>query len=141
MAQMLSHWQDGRLKLYIIYRALNFRKNSPDLFLKGDYLPLKAQGDREKNLLAFARRQGNDWVLTAAARFYTQIASPDQPPSGGKVWGESVLVPPPEAPGKWLDILTGQTWEARKSAKTRILPIRSIFKHLPLAFLSGSHPS
>ncbi len=141
MAQMLSHWQDGRLKLYIIYRALNFRKNSPDLFLKGDYLPLKAQGDREKNLLAFARRQGNDWVLTAAARFYTQIASPDQPPSGGKVWGESVLVLPPEAPGKWLDILTGQTWEARKSAKTRILPIRSIFKHLPLAFLSGSHPS
>lgn len=138
ISQLLSHWGDGRLKLYITYRALNFRKDSPDLFLKGDYLPLAAQGERGNNLLAFARKQENHWVLAAAAKFYTQLASPGQPPIGGGAWGESVLVLPPEAPGQWVDILTGKNYETGKSAKPPTLPLRSIFQHLPLALLSGS---
>lgn len=138
---MLSHWEDGRLKLYIIYRALNFRKDYPDLFLQGDYLPLAAQGDRGKNLLAFARRLENHWVLAAAARFYTQLASPGRPPIGGEVWGESVLVLPPEAPRQWVDILTGKTYNAKESATSLTLPLQSICQHLPLAFLAGSPKS
>ncbi len=141
LAQMLSHWEDGRLKLYIIYRALNFRKDSPDLFLQGDYLPLAAQGDRGNNLLAFARKQENHWVLAAAARFYTQLASPGRPPIGGEAWGESVLVLPPEAPRRWVDILTGKTYNAKESATSLTLPLQSICQHLPLAFLAGSPKS
>ncbi len=138
IADMLSHWQDGRLKLYIIYRALNLRKDSPDLFRQGDYLPLEARGERGKNLLAFARRQGNAWVLAAAGRFYTQMATPGQPPVGRAAWGETLLSLPPEAPGKWLDILTGKSYEAGKSANLSTLPLQTIFHDLPLALLSGS---
>jgi len=92
-------------------------------------------------VLAFARKQENHWVLAAAARFYTQLASPGRPPTGGEVWGESVLVLPPEAPRQWVDILTGKTYNAKESATSLTLPLQSICQHLPLAFLAGSPKS
>ena len=54
ISEMLSNWEDGRIKLYVIYQALKFRKSFLDLFLHGDYLPLAAKGDRDDNILAFA---------------------------------------------------------------------------------------
>ena len=138
ISEMLSHWEDGRIKLYVIYQALNFRKSSLDLFLQGDYLPLAAQGDRGENILAFARKQENNWVLAVAARFFTQIANPGQPPIGREVWGESLLMLPLGAPGEWVDILTGKNHEADQSKPSPSLPLQKIFQNLPVAFLSGS---
>ncbi len=138
IAEMLSHWEDGRIKLYITYRALNFRKSFPELFLQGDYLPLAIQGDRGKNLLALARKQENHWVLAVAARFLTQIASPGQPPIGRQVWGKTGLRLPPEAPSTWVDALTGQNHDLGKSKPSSSLPLHKIFQHLPVALLSGS---
>jgi (1->4)-alpha-D-glucan 1-alpha-D-glucosylmutase len=138
IAQMLSHLEDGRLKLYLSFRALNFRKNFPDLFLQGDYLPLAAKGDRSENVLAFARQQENNWVLAVAARFFTQLATPGQSPIGEEVWGESILLLPPQAPVAWVDILTVKNHDADVSGKSLSLPLSRVFQHLPVAFLSVS---
>ena len=137
-SRLLSHWQDGRLKLYLIYRALNFRKTRQNLFRQGDYLPLTAQGDRQNNVVALARRQGNDWVLAVVGRFFTKIARPGQPPIGREVWGDGVLLLPPEAPGKWLDLFTDQTCVANEAESSKGLPLGQIFQDLPVALLSGS---
>jgi (1->4)-alpha-D-glucan 1-alpha-D-glucosylmutase len=138
ISEMLSRWEDGCIKLYIIYQTLNFRKSFLDLFLLGDYLPLAAAGDHSENILAFARKQENHWVLAVAARFFTQIANPGQPPIGREVWGENVLKIPQEAPVAWVDILTGKNHNADKSKLSLSLPLQKIFQHLPVAFLSGS---
>jgi (1->4)-alpha-D-glucan 1-alpha-D-glucosylmutase len=136
--ELLRHWQDGRIKLYVTYQALNFRKNYPHLFLQGDFFPLIVAGDREKNMLAFARRQENNWILAVAARFFTGIINPGQSPVGREVWGESVLILPPEGPVAWVDILTGEGHRAIESRQSTSLPLKKIFQHLPVAFLSGS---
>ena len=46
---------DGAIKLYITSRALQFRKNQFELFAKGVYVPLVAQGSKANHLVAFAR--------------------------------------------------------------------------------------
>ncbi len=138
LALMLPNWKDGRIKLYIMYQALKFRKSFLDLFLHGDYLPLAAKGGRDENILAFARKQENNWVLAVAARFFTQIANFGQLPIGQEVWWENVLMMPPEAPIAWVDILTGKNHISDKSKPSTSLPLQKIFQHLPVALLSGS---
>jgi (1->4)-alpha-D-glucan 1-alpha-D-glucosylmutase len=138
VGELISHWQDGRIKLFITHKAINFRRDNPDIFLQGDYLPLAAQGDREENILAFARRQGANWVLALTARFLTKIARPGQPAVGREAWGESALLLPLEAPVQWVDLLTGADHCAIASGPSITLPLKRIFQHLPLAFLSGS---
>jgi (1->4)-alpha-D-glucan 1-alpha-D-glucosylmutase len=136
--ELISRWADGRIKLYVTYKALNFRRDNPDLFLQGDYFPLAVEGGREKNILALARRQGPNWVLAVTARFLTKIAQPGQLAIGREVWGESVLRLPPEAPVRWIDILTEAEHCATESGPSLTLPLWRIFQHLPVAFLSNS---
>jgi (1->4)-alpha-D-glucan 1-alpha-D-glucosylmutase len=138
VCKLISRWADGRIKLYITYKALNFRKDNPDLFLQGDYSPLAAEGDREKNILALARRHGSNWALAVAARFLTHIAEPGRPAIGREVWGESVLRLPPKAPVRWIDTFTGVEHRAIESGPSLTLPLQRIFRHLPVAFLSNS---
>ena len=59
--KLLDSREDGRIKLYIIYRCLNFRRDRNDLFQRGDYRPLEAQGARARHVCAFTR-QANGWV-------------------------------------------------------------------------------
>ena len=138
VAGLLSHWQDGRLKLYVTYQGLKLRRNYPELFRQGDYLPLKVQGKRQNQVLALARRRGNDWVLAVAGRFFTAIPPTGQPPLGQEAWGNSMVILPPEAPVAWEDIFTGEVCEARKAATRKHLPLHKVLQHLPVAFLSGS---
>jgi (1->4)-alpha-D-glucan 1-alpha-D-glucosylmutase len=136
--RLLNHWQDGKLKLYVIYRTLNFRKTKPELFLQGGYLPLTATGNRGKNILAFARNWENHWVLAVAGRCFTEIAHPGQPPIGREAWGDSLLLLPPQAPVNWVDILTGKTYRVDGSAQSPSLPLHEIFAYLPVGLLSAS---
>lgn len=139
LSRLVSHWQDGRLKLYVTSRALNLRRARQELFLQGDYLPLTVRGERREHVVALARRQGDGWALAAAGRFFTAIASPGHPPLGSEVWGDSVLMLPPEAPREWQDAFSGQFVSADETASSKILPLRRLFQHLPVACLSSTN--
>ena len=45
----------GAIKMYLINRAMEFRRENPELFMRGDYLPLKVIGPRANHIVAFAR--------------------------------------------------------------------------------------
>src|SRR5204863_3312626 len=42
--QLLQNWPDGRIKMFLTQRALQFRAERADLFRSGNYLPLRANG-------------------------------------------------------------------------------------------------
>ncbi|MCL4502056.1 MAG: malto-oligosyltrehalose synthase, partial [Deltaproteobacteria bacterium] len=135
---LLSQWRDGRLKLYITYQGLKMRRNYPEIFRNGTYLPLTVQGKRQNQVVALARRHDNDWVLAVAGRFFATITPAGQAPVGQEIWGDSDIILPPEAPVAWEDIFTGKVWEAKEFATQRLLPLHKVLQHLPVAFLSGS---
>jgi (1->4)-alpha-D-glucan 1-alpha-D-glucosylmutase len=135
---LLSGWQDGRLKLFLTYRGLNFRRRHLDLFLEGDYLPLMAAGVRKEHLAAGTRCRGDEWVLAVAPRFFSKLAPTGTPPLGRKAWGEDLLLLPPESPAVWEDIFTGESLTLARVAQGRALALKEVFRHLPVALLAGT---
>ena len=135
--ELLVHWEDGRIKLYVTYKALNFRREHRGLFLEGEYIPLSGSGARKNNVVAFSRSKGNQWVLVAVPRLTAKMAAPGAP-LGERVWGESLLKIPPEAPRSWTNIFTGETLEIPRTPEPRNLPLNRIFSRFPVALLSSN---
>jgi len=62
---LLQTWRDGRVKQAPISTLLHVRKNTPELFARGAYVPLGVHGSRAKKVIAFVRSMGNDSALIA----------------------------------------------------------------------------
>ena len=50
---------DGRAKMWVIWRTLELRRDQPQLFELGQYLPLHASGARADHVVAYMRRHGD----------------------------------------------------------------------------------
>ncbi|MFQ5925926.1 MAG: malto-oligosyltrehalose synthase [Terriglobia bacterium] len=133
---LLADWRDGRVKLYLTYKALQFRRDHRELFLDGDYIPLQISGARKKHACAFARRQGEDWALVVVPRLATQLVAEEKFPLGDTVWGRSGVILPRQAPPRWLNVFTGETLEASSANRKSVLPLGSVLRNFPVALLT-----
>jgi malto-oligosyltrehalose synthase len=66
-------WQDGAAKQALIVQALGLRKAMPDLFAKGSYEPIGAQGPLANHVVAFLRRHESDALLVVVPRLPTGL--------------------------------------------------------------------
>lgn len=105
---LLRTREDGRIKMYLIASGLDARRENPELFRRGDYIPLETTGRWAHHVIAFARRRGPAWAITAVPRFLTAITNPGVDPLGKGVWEDTAVVLP-GAPEQWRNILTGET--------------------------------
>jgi (1->4)-alpha-D-glucan 1-alpha-D-glucosylmutase len=137
LGEMLEHWEDGRIKLFLVLKSLSLRQSNRELFLEGNYLPLQASGNESRHICGFARHKGAGWVVVVVPRFLTALVDSGEFPLREKVWGRSMLRLPKEAPGEWLNVLTGETLDARRSSGARSLPLAEVFKTFPLTLLAG----
>jgi (1->4)-alpha-D-glucan 1-alpha-D-glucosylmutase len=138
LERLLSNWQDGRIKLYLIMKALHFRRAHQEIFLKGAYIPLGATGAKARNLCAFVRVANSKWSMTAVPRLATQLVPVGTFPAGGRAWGSSALTLPSRAPDHWVNIHTGETLAAHRVKGKRLLLLREVFLRLPFALLTPS---
>jgi (1->4)-alpha-D-glucan 1-alpha-D-glucosylmutase len=128
--QLFSSKEDGRIKLFLTYELLQARKANLAVFQKGDYLPLEVSGKFKDHIVAFARSDGNKMAIAIAPRFLTSLIQPGEYPLGQKVWDDTCLQLPPEAPSAWKDAITEQMMQANGS-----LPVGEALKHFPVALL------
>ena len=133
---LLDHWQDGRIKIFVISRALNFRRAHAKLFMEGAYQQLPATGARKGNVFAFVRNQDGAWAVIAVPRLVTKLAPAGQPPVGKRVWAAGALHLPQEAPTDWVNILTGEKVQARVATQGHTLPLAEVFGTFPVALLT-----
>ncbi|UCC60804.1 MAG: malto-oligosyltrehalose synthase, partial [Dehalococcoidia bacterium] len=131
--ELLSTWEDGRVKLFIIYKALNTRQAYQDLFSDGDYIPHQAYGERTDHVCAFSRRRADCWALVATPRLVTKVVSVDQLPVGQDVWGDDYLMLPDNAPRDWKNIFTEE--HIQLTSKDICLPVSLAFNVFPVALL------
>jgi (1->4)-alpha-D-glucan 1-alpha-D-glucosylmutase len=132
---LLSHWQDGRIKLYLMAKLLQFRRAYADLFAFGEYVPLEAAGEMGKRVCAFARRRGRVWALAIVPRLVGQAAYHGYAPLGEARWGATALTLPAEAPRGWRDVVSGETLEGAPPTVPNRLSLGNVFKHFPVALL------
>jgi len=138
---LMRNATDGRIKTFIISRALGYRRNNREIFERGEYLPLSSGGERDGNLVSFARRLGDHAVIVVTARFFTQLADRSLLPLGAEVWGNTYLALPPELSGYYCDQFTGtRVFSVERQGQGQgqehfAMPISRVFAHLPVALL------
>jgi (1->4)-alpha-D-glucan 1-alpha-D-glucosylmutase len=126
-----------RLKLFVTYKSLVFRRSQRTLFELGTYIPVYAAGRRENHVAALARQAGDRWALAVAPRHLTGIIQPGALPLGESVWPDTKLVLPQEAPDRWVDIFTRAKISAVASKGEKLLPLSCALEHFPVALLVG----
>src|SRR5262249_13765085 len=108
--ELTEHREDGRIKLYLLTRALHCRREHPGLFTRGEYLPAHADADRDDNIWAFVRRHNGQVALAAAPRLLTRMLEPGDLPLGEIAWEEARLfLPEGVSERSWHNVFTGQT--------------------------------
>ena len=89
---LADHLEDGRCKLYLTWKVLQFRREHEELFRRGEYVPLRVSGEHASNLCAFARHHQGEWLITIAPRLYLRLLGQrEQPPLGADVWENTVI--------------------------------------------------
>jgi (1->4)-alpha-D-glucan 1-alpha-D-glucosylmutase len=131
---LLTAPHDGRLKLWVIWRALGLRRAQAELFARGDYKPVAAAGERARHVVAYARRLGRNGVVAVSGRLFASLGiAPGVPPVGRHVWGDTMLELPFVAPGtRLLDELTGEVTESA----ARGLALATALARFPFALFS-----
>jgi len=137
--ELLSRTEDGRIKLFLTYKALSFRRRHRDLFLSGSYLPLPGSGGKKEHILAFAREHGGFWAVAAVPRLMTRLVAPGAFPLGRKTWGtQGGLLLPKGSPDRWCNALTGENIPVFAGDGKKRLPLDVVFNTFPVALLAGS---
>src|SRR6202012_1761667 len=73
-AELLEHYQDGRIKMWTTMQAMRLRRDRRELFHVGRYHPLQAKGPRQQHVVAFAREHNNQVAIIAAPRLSYTLA-------------------------------------------------------------------
>jgi (1->4)-alpha-D-glucan 1-alpha-D-glucosylmutase len=133
-SDLMANYQDGRIKMWVTMRALNFRREHQELFRTGSYSPLTAANEKQEHVAAFARSYEDRAIVVAAPRLtYTLMRGRVQPPIGD-VWGNAELQLPAEVLGtRLLNVFTGEEFPVNG----RTLPCRQLFAFFPVALLAA----
>lgn len=106
LPELLAHWQDGRIKQRLITEVLKLRQRLPALFRRGDYQPLTLTGSHAERALAFARRQGEDWILVVVPRLVAGLLDGQSVPLvPAERWGDTAVELPEALAGAPLTAL------------------------------------
>jgi (1->4)-alpha-D-glucan 1-alpha-D-glucosylmutase len=132
-SQLLEHWPDGMVKLFVVWRLLSLRRQHPEVFQEGDYVPLEAVGMRADNLLAFARTGATRTLLVCVPRLLARIASPSAPyAAGDDVWADTFLAVSEDlAETAWRNVFTGETLEPAATYEDRQIPAALVLRTFP----------
>jgi (1->4)-alpha-D-glucan 1-alpha-D-glucosylmutase len=106
--KLLKNWADGRIKMYVTWKLLQFRREHSDLFADGDYIPVPVTGARANHVVAFARRLHQEWCIVAVPRLCTRLTRVGSPPIGEKVWLDTRIELPGDAPRNGRNIFTNR---------------------------------
>ncbi|MBI4345860.1 MAG: malto-oligosyltrehalose synthase, partial [Elusimicrobia bacterium] len=135
---LLAERADGRIKLLLLHRGLQLRRREPALFVGADYLPLRVEGTRARNVVAFARKTQDHVAVAAAGRFFGDFGEGPLPPLPA-AWGDTRVVLPPVMQGwGFRDAYTGRIVAARPQADGAALSAAELFDPLPCALLTAT---
>ena len=136
--ELVAQWPDGRVKLFVTAASLRLRRELPDVFTGGDYLPLTTEITVPADVVAFARMAGNDAVIVAAPRLAAGIGC-DGPPLGADCWKTSrVMLPPALRDRVFRDIFTGSEIRPTMKSDDAWIFVGQIFDQLPVAILRAT---
>ena len=134
---LLDNMQDGRIKMYFTWKLLQLRSEKSELFLKGDYLPLQAEGTKADFICSFARSISDQTSVTVTPRWFFKLCNGiDSIPIGETVWEDTWLDISSLGLGPRLrNILVGESIPVEERDGRTGIPLSILFKRFPYAVL------
>ncbi|HEX6226233.1 MAG TPA: malto-oligosyltrehalose synthase [Chryseolinea sp.] len=118
---LAAHRPLGVEKLFVTWKALNFRKDNEHVFKVGEYLALRASSE-DAVMCAFARRLQDQWVIVLVP--FAEV-KPD-------LKNETILLGV-DFPSSWTNVFTGDEIEADAGT----LSLHSALGAFPVALLTN----
>ncbi|MGD9714288.1 MAG: malto-oligosyltrehalose synthase, partial [Thermomicrobiales bacterium] len=129
LQELLSEYQDGRVKLWTTAQSLRFRRGHRNLFLRGTYRPLTLTGEKSQHVLAFVREYQSEFALVAVPRFVFSLLKGDPGANLADAFGDTQLPFLASPATRLTNILTGE----RVDTEGRVLYARDLFRDFPVA--------
>jgi (1->4)-alpha-D-glucan 1-alpha-D-glucosylmutase len=137
--ELVASPRDGRIKLFVIWRMLNFRRQHPNLLTCGRYIPLDATGSRAEHVCGFVRKNTHSAVLVVASRLIAKLNDAvASPPLGRDIWGDtSVSLPNQLQSASFRNLFTGEIVSPSQPgfSETGRWPIGDLLAAFPVAVL------
>ncbi|MCU7549673.1 malto-oligosyltrehalose synthase [Chitinophagaceae bacterium LB-8] len=121
---------DGRVKLWLLKSVLQMRSEHPELFVRGDYIPLRVSGAYKNHVFAFARRYLQTWIIIAVPLHPTVLCQEQNTSVNEIDWKNTAIVLPQELTSGWEHLLSHA-----RSNPAKEIRIQEVFAGLPLAIL------
>ncbi|MBV9622420.1 MAG: malto-oligosyltrehalose synthase [Acidobacteria bacterium] len=142
ICELSDNMEDGRIKLYVIWKALGLRKAQFELFQDGEYLPLRVAGEQAKHLVAFARRDNRSTLVVAVPRLCARLLKGEtRMPYGRQVWGQTRVELAGWPATGFHNVLTGESLPAEEHDGVPGLAVSQLFQQLPVALLINQNRS
>ena len=128
----IENWRDGQIKQQLVRRTLQLRAREPELFSRGEYVPLAVAGTLDGHVLAFARRLAGRSAMVVVTHLPVRILAQDGTPIVPSArWQDTAVLCPDTPDSTWQDIYTG----ARVRVVSGRLMLQEVLAHLPVAVL------
>lgn len=124
-------WDDrysGKIKLWLTYKLLQWRKEQKEFLQKAEYIPLTVDGTYKKHVLAFARKHQKKLSIIAVPLHLAEMGKQQGKPISELDWKDTSIALPGKIAGEIENILTGERFEEKINAK-------NLFSHFPVALL------
>ncbi|MDD2541670.1 MAG: malto-oligosyltrehalose synthase, partial [Desulfuromonadaceae bacterium] len=128
---------DGRIKMHLTCKALNFRRENRELFETGRYLPLVVEGPRQEHVCAFERSNNNSSIIVVVPRFCSRLMQDSSSlPLGPDVWQNTRVIQQFDtATSCYRNIFTGELLQLDQLDGKLSLALQDILSVYPVALL------
>jgi (1->4)-alpha-D-glucan 1-alpha-D-glucosylmutase len=134
VGELLKNWRDGRIKLYLISKALRFRQKFSELFTDGDFMPAEISGERSQNVTAFFRVFQNQQALVLAPKWLAGSGMEQNWSAQQNFWGTTSIVLPDNVAASWRSVLTGESVRTQGNSGAG-LSVSDALKNFPVGLL------
>ncbi len=129
------NYKNGKVKMYSLFRTLNFRKNQKELFENGEYLPLEISGEAADNFIAYARKNEQEWCIVVVPVLVSALFK-----SEGNLIPDATMLKntfvslPNEAPSKLVNIFSKEKINVQGK-----IELKDLFLQFPVALLKNDN--
>jgi 4-alpha-glucanotransferase len=145
IANRLSIGEDGQIKMHLLHCLLQLRKQNPDLFSKGRYMPLTVKGKHAARVIAYSRQYKDQWLIITAAVNFAGLLSLPSANLADLDWGDTHLILPDAltaAYTQYRDELSGADLKAEDDGQDgeSVIALSGLLNGLPVSVRSISIP-
>jgi len=134
-AELLKTPEDGRLKLYVIWKTLCLRKEYPEVFQLGDYVALEVRGAKANHAVAFIRKFESASLIVIIPRLVSGLLNrSERPPVGAEAWDDTAIqLPECVCSRSYHNVFTGEALAVEKTEAGSVIPISKALANFPLS--------